>query len=219
MRTDTPVPPTPGGMAATPPRSQPAASTFDEWIEEARAGSSVALGRLLEATRKQMLLSANQALDPNLKIKVAASDLVQETFALAKRDFERFQGTSQRELYAWLTVILAHRVANSVRHYRGSQKRAIDREASIEAMQEGVNQVPDRADTPGTAALAREEELRVRTAMQQLNASDREILIERTWQRLPFAEIGQRRGCSADAARKLWGRAVERLKILLKPTA
>jgi hypothetical protein len=38
----------------------------------------------------------------------------------------------------------------------------------------------------------------------------------RTWQRLPFAEIGRQMGRSAGAAEKLWLRAVERLQAVLR---
>jgi RNA polymerase sigma factor (sigma-70 family) len=102
-----------------------------------------------------------------------------------------------------------------VRQYK-TRKRTSNREVSIEADDAQAEQIADSADTPRTAAAASEERARVQTALERLTPRYREILIERTFQRLTFAEIGKQRGCSADAARKLWGRAVARLQEALR---
>ena len=69
-----------------------------QWLEAARAGSKEALGEALEACRNYLLMVANRQLDPQLRVKGGASDLVQETFLEAQRDFGRFQGTSDAEV-------------------------------------------------------------------------------------------------------------------------
>jgi DNA-directed RNA polymerase specialized sigma24 family protein len=43
----------------------------------------------------------------------------------------------------------------------------------------------------------------------------RAILIERTWHQVPFAQIGARRGITAEAARKAWARAVREMHRVL----
>jgi RNA polymerase sigma-70 factor (ECF subfamily) len=53
---------------------------LEDWLAEARQGSREALGRLLEGCRHYLLLMANQDTGPDLRAKVAPSDLVQETF-------------------------------------------------------------------------------------------------------------------------------------------
>lgn len=57
------------------------------WIAAARDGSDDALGESLEACRAYLLLVARQEIDPALMAKAGASDLVQETFLEAQRDF------------------------------------------------------------------------------------------------------------------------------------
>jgi DNA-directed RNA polymerase specialized sigma24 family protein len=69
---------------------------------------------------------------------VGASDLVQDTFLEAHQDFSHFHGTGERELLAWLTKILTNRLCNNVRHYRGTLKRDIEREESLEMGGEGL---------------------------------------------------------------------------------
>ena len=54
--------------------------------------------------------------------------------------------------------------------------------------------------------------------MSQLPEHYREALRLRHQESCSFEEIGQRTGRSAGAARKLWARAVEHLKLILKPS-
>jgi WD40 repeat protein len=65
-----------------------------QFLPAARAGSSEALGQALEICRGYLLRVANQGLNADLRAKGGASDLVQETFLEAQRDFGCFQGAS-----------------------------------------------------------------------------------------------------------------------------
>jgi hypothetical protein len=65
-------------------------------MQAARAGSAEALGRLLEGCRAYLLLAANRQLDADLQAKGGPSDLVQETFLEAQKDFPPFQGARIR---------------------------------------------------------------------------------------------------------------------------
>ncbi len=203
-----------GASLSPPPRDHlPAASALvDQWLGEARNGSVSALGRALEAGRKYLLLVANRALDEKLRAKVGASDLVQDTFLEAQRDFGQFRGKTEAEFYRWLLGILAHRLANNVRHYRTTQQRDVNREIPLESVDAAIHRINDEAATPGSLFVARDEQRRVRMALEQISEPWRSVLIERTWHGAPFAEIGARRHCSAEAARKLWARAVRELR-------
>ncbi len=99
-----------------------------QWLPAARAGSTEALGQLLEACRGYLLLIAEQEIDPELRAKGGASDLVQETFLKAHRHFDRFQGDSETELLAWLRRLLLNNLANFARQYRDTNKRRLGRE-------------------------------------------------------------------------------------------
>src|SRR5205085_10055364 len=96
-----------------------------QWLPAARAGSRDALGKALEACRGYLLLIANRQLDAALQPKGGPSDLVQETFLEAQRDFAQFQGDSGAELLAWLRQLLLHNLANFKRRYRATDKRQV----------------------------------------------------------------------------------------------
>src|SRR5262249_46357722 len=94
-------------------------------LAAARAGSRADLGQALELGRKYLLLVAERELDADVQAKGGASDLVQETFLEAQRDFAQFRGTTEAELLAWLRQMLLHNIANFTRRYRGTGKRAV----------------------------------------------------------------------------------------------
>ncbi len=70
----------------------------------------------------------------------------------------------------------------------------------------------DLGDSPSTAAALKEQEKQLHRAIETLSEIEREVIKLRNWQRLSFVEIGQRTQRSADAARKLWSRAIVRLQ-------
>jgi len=53
-------------------------------------------------------------------------------------------------------------------------------------------------------------------AMAELSDDDREVITLRNFEHLEWTQVGQRMGRSAEAARKLWGRAIQRLRPLLE---
>src|SRR4051794_15188367 len=115
-----------------PPSDRPdRPERIEAWIREAQAGSKEAMGQLLEACRPYLLHIAAEELRPILRSKVGASDLVQESFLEAQRDFPAFTGETEPALLAWLRSILRNNIRNLVRFYE-TDKRNVEREVSLE---------------------------------------------------------------------------------------
>ena len=184
-------------------------------LAAARAGSPEALGQVLESFRAYLLLVADRELDPEVRAKGGASDLVQDTFLEAQRDFEGFQGTSAEELRAWLRRVLLNNVANFTRQFRQRAKRDVGREVSLEAggssHERGAGLAADTV-SPSDAALAQEQAQALARAMERLPEDYRQVLALRHEEQLTFEQIGQKMERTANAARMLWLRAVERLQ-------
>jgi RNA polymerase sigma-70 factor (ECF subfamily) len=166
------------------------------------------------------LLVANRELDADLQAKVGPSDLVQDSLLEAQRDFGQFHGTTEADVLAWLRRILLHNVANVRDRYRATRKRDVGREVPLHGLLSG----PDAEDlaaaepSPSKRAAAREHRDQLEQALSQLPEHYREALRLRHQESCSFEEIGRRTGRSAEAARKVWARAVERLKTILKPS-
>ena len=191
---------------------------IDLWITAARNGSSNALGQLLESCRQYLLLVANQELNPNIQAKVGASDVVQETFLMAHRQFDCFHGATEAELLAWLRRILINNLANVSRHYKQTAKRGARSEVTLpEAMLLGKANAGDvPVDSPSKQAIAREEDGTLQRALQELPEHYRQVIVWRNWENRSFAEIGQELGRTQQAASKLWARAIEQLHIIVE---
>lgn len=184
------------------------------WLALARGGSLEALGRALEACRGYLLGIANRRLGADLRRKGGASDLVQQTFLDAQRDFERFQGQSEKELLAWLRQVLLNNLAHFQRHYRATGKRDLGREASLSGAESSTGGGVDLATqmpSPSEQLAAREEAEAVQRALKRLPEEHRRAIELRHQEQLTFEEIGRRLGRSTSGARALWVRAVERL--------
>ncbi len=183
-------------------------------LAEASDGQKSAVGHLLEKYRDYLLLVANQELGSDVRQKVAASDLVQESMAEAWQGFERFSGTTQGELLAWLRRILLNNLNNTAARLRGTAKRDISREVSLddrESSAAAAFNLPAVEATPSKRAMAAEQELQLHRALDRLPERYSQVIRMRNLNYVSFADIGVELNISADAARKLWERALERL--------
>lgn len=212
VQTPTPMPePTHAGAA-------PAAADTPARLAQARAGSVDALGELWATCRNYLLLVANSGLGETLQAKIGASDLVQETFCEAQRIFDRFGGSTEAELLAWLVKILENKLGNTVKRYQRTEKRDVGRERRLGVgdASSGLSlQIAGAQDTPGAELARREVQERLDAAIGRLSTEYRQAIQLRVWQELPFEEVGRQMNRSADAARKLVARAIDQLQSLM----
>ncbi len=203
---------------SAPPNPLPEGIT--DWLAEARRGSREALGQALEGCRQYLLAVARQALPAGVQGKVGPSDLVQETLLRAQQDFRRFDGDSESQLLAWLRAILLNQLANCARQF-ATDMRDVDREVALdtgdshEALAGGAA-TPE--PSPSGVLAAREDDEALARALAGLPEHYRRVVELRNRESLSFAEVGQRLGLSAGAARKIWVRALRQLRRTLEGT-
>lgn len=184
-------------------------------LAAARAGSREALGRALDDCRAYLIFVAQRELDPDLRAKGSASDLVQETFLEAQRDFGQFQGNSAEELKAWLRQLLLNNLANFTRNYRGTAKRDVHREVAVDAASSsrgGGDRLAADILSPSGFAVEHEQAEALLRALEQLPDDYRQVILLRYQEQRPFEEIGRLMNRSGNAVRIIWSRAVRRLR-------
>ena len=189
--------------------------TPEELLERARAGDLESFGQLLSQYRNYARLLARTLIGTTLRLRLDPSDLVQETFLEAHRDFPRFDGSTERELLAWLRRILARNLADQARRQKAGL-RDIRRQVSLEAMLDRSSARMQQAlvavvSSPSAAAAQREQAVLLADALADLPPDYREVIILRNLERLRFEEVAARMGRSPGAVRMLWTRALERL--------
>jgi RNA polymerase sigma-70 factor, ECF subfamily len=187
----------------------------DAKIERTRGGGD--LGVLLADYRNYLHLLARIEIGRRLQGKADASDLVQETFLEAHRNFERFRGTSEAQFAAWLRQILATRVANLVRRFVGTKGRDIRLEQQLAAEVDDSTrmlgaELAAALSSPSQQAVRREQGVLLAEALARLPEQYRETIILRHLEEQSFPEIAEKMGRSVDAVQKLWLRGLAKLR-------
>jgi RNA polymerase sigma-70 factor (ECF subfamily) len=201
----------------------------EQMIAQVRRGSDEAgrnerLGELLELYRNYLKLLARAQVDLHLRSRADASDLVQETFLDACRDFHQFRGSTEAEFMAWLKKILIYNVARFIQRQVVAKKRDARRDISLDRHLAAVNQssahfeaaLASPASTPSVQASRRERAAVVADYLAQLPPAYREVILLRNLEGRSFADVARRMQRSSGAVRILWVRALDQLRKLLE---
>ncbi len=184
------------------------------WLRDARAGDETARQRLFEAGRSYLAVAAGFHLQSRLRAKVDVSDIVQESLLDAHRGFDRFAGSTAGEWLAWLRRIAARNALDAAKRWRGAAKRDAGREVPLggaDSATGGFEPVAPES-SPSGRFLRGEEELRLAEALAALPPPQREVILLRNVERLPFEQVAERMDRSAGACRMLWMRALAALR-------
>lgn len=192
-------------------------TNWEAQIEAARRGDREALNSVFDELRGYFRRQAEQRLDVKLSVKASPSDLVQETFLRAYEGIGEFEGKTRGELIAWVHGILRHRLLTAQRQFRGSSKRDLAREGINSDCEVGVTgcMAPSQS-SPSRRAIAKEDAERLSAELKQLPERQEQVIRLRNELHLSFDEVAQVMDCTADAAQKLWARAVKQLSSRLK---
>src|SRR5262249_36525508 len=109
------------------------------------------------------------------------------------------------------------RLLNAHRKHRNSARRSVLREQHLPARSSLLLAQPllARGPSPSEEAAAREFADRVSRAVAQLAEADREILLMRHVENLPYDQVGYLLDIEPATARKRYGRALLRLRRVL----
>lgn len=189
-------------------------------LDQARQGSMSSLGHLMSLYASYLKLVVSSQLDDRLRTRVSASDVVQETFFEAHRDFPAFRGQSPEEFLGWMRRILVNNLLRAVEQHMHTAKRDLRREVSLERMRQGVEQstwqfqalVVSQEESPSTDLQRQESESALAEVLAELPDDYRELIRLRHIEGLPFAEVAERMERTSGAVRMLWLRALKQLR-------
>jgi RNA polymerase sigma-70 factor (ECF subfamily) len=175
-------------------------------------GDKAALGQLLDRHRDGLTSFLDYHLDPRLRARLDVSDLVQETHMQVMLRVEDFLSRRPMPFHLWLRKTAYERLLNLRRdHHR--RRRSVDREVPWpERSSLLLAQALVGGPSPSCQAQAREFADRVRRAVAELPEADREVLLMRHAEDLPYEEIACLLDIEPAAARKRYGRALIRLQ-------
>jgi RNA polymerase sigma-70 factor (ECF subfamily) len=190
-------------------------------LEQARAGASGAVNRLLERHRAYLCRFVELRLDPQLQARVDPSDVVQEAQMEAVRRLDAYLGDAPMPFRLWLRQIAQDRLLMLRRHHLGTQRRSVTCEAALpdESSRTFARQLLADGSSPSTRLTAGEQAQRVRRAVAQLPEADREVVLLRNFEGLSNQEVAQLLQIQPATASQRYGRALLRLRKLLDEAA
>jgi RNA polymerase sigma-70 factor (ECF subfamily) len=186
-------------------------------LEQVARGDREALDRLLARYRPNLHALVEARLDPKLRARVDPSDVVQEAQLEVARRMDDFLRRRPMPFHLWVRKTTYERLLNFRRDHRKRARRSVDREVALPDPSSLLLARPllAGASSPSRQVAARELADRVGRAVAQLAEADREILLMRHAEELPYEEIACLLEVEPAAARKRYGRALIRLQKVL----
>jgi RNA polymerase sigma-70 factor (ECF subfamily) len=191
-------------------------------IATLRGGDRQALVMLFDQHRDRLRRMVELRLDPRLRGRLDASDVVQEAFLNVASDLDAYLADPKLPPLLWLRLHVGRRLATLHRQHLGRRMRDAGREISIyhgalpEASSAALaSMLLGWHTSPTQAARRAERMLRVQEALNSLDPIDREMLALRHLELLGRAEAAQVLGITREAGAKRYFRALKRLKDVL----
>lgn len=179
-----------------------------ELIRLARAGNDKALGELCEQHRPYLRLLAQRTLDSRIGVRADESDLVQQTFLSAVRNFSEFQGEQSAQFVAWLQVIHDRNIVDAIRAHT-ADKRAVNREGPVV---DDRHQINLDGESPSARAMRSEDAVKLAQAMESLPADQREAVRLRHLEGWSLGRIAETMDRSDEATAGLIKRGMAKLR-------
>jgi RNA polymerase sigma-70 factor, ECF subfamily len=180
-------------------------------LRRAREGSEEAVNEVFDRYGERLHGLVRLRLGSRLRRHLDSRDIVQNTMMKAFQAIDRFEGSASASLMAWLGHIAENEIRDQADFYE-RQRRRPDLETplvgKLEKLHAEVSSVVGRL-------YVKEQMKRIEQVFESLTQPHREVILLRNFEDLSFEEIGERLQRSAEASRKLYGRAMASLVLLL----
>ena len=191
-------------------------------IAPLRVGDRQALAALFEQHRDRLRRMVELRLDPRLRARLDASDVVQEAFLDVARDLDAYLASPEVPPLLWLRLHVEGRLTTLHRQHLGTKMRDARPEISLyQGVQPQARSAALAAmllgqhTSPAQAAQRAERMRRVQEALSRLAPIDREVLALRHFEQLSRAEAAQLLGITEEAGAKRYIRALKKLEAIL----
>jgi RNA polymerase sigma-70 factor (ECF subfamily) len=196
---------------------EPDSQATQALLEQAAAGDPKACERLLRRHRPKLVEFVGAHLDPLLRARLDASDVVQEAQMEVSRRLPDFLSRRPMPFRLWLRKTAYERLLMLRRQHVQAARRSVRREVQLPDRSSLVlaQNLVDPAGAPNLRMDQQEAARRMQQALGRLAEADREVLLMRHYEELSYEEIGCILDIEAATARKRAGRALVRLHKIL----
>jgi RNA polymerase sigma-70 factor (ECF subfamily) len=203
------------GMSDEPPKTE-------QLLAQAAAGDAAAWGSLLTAHEERLIRMVAFRMDPRLRGRIDAGDVLQEAYVQASAHRKDFFRAPETPLFLWLRKIASNKLFELHRHHLGTHMRDANRDRPLASSQNWDDtaealwlHLSGHLTSPSAAAVRGEASTRLAEALDTMDATDREVLMLRHFEQLTNAEAARVVGIEERAAGKRYLRALARLRKIL----
>src|SRR5262249_51281494 len=157
---------------------------IEHLLRRAAAGDAPGWRPPVERFHDPLRRSAGLRLDPRLRGRVDASDILQDTHLDASRQLAHHARDPPPPVLLWLPRLAGSRLYKVHRQYLGTRMREVGREVSIDrGPLPGASSAALAArllghdDRPSEAMQRAERRARIQDALDQMDPTDREVLV------------------------------------------
>lgn len=192
-----------------------------ELVRAVADGDKDAVNDLMNRHRDALRRLVHFRLDRKIAGRVDASDVVQDVLIEANRRLKDYVADPSMPFHLWVRQLAKDRMIDLHRRHH-AQKRSVDKEQPLQGRKFGdrssldlAAQLSDQELTPAAATIRKELEERFLEALDQLDESEREIVVMRHVEHLGNGEVAEALELSPAAAGMRYLRAIRRLKSVL----
>lgn len=209
-----------GDSREAPPEAPEAGE--DPRFARVLAGDEEAFSQWFAELRPRLVRMVHFRLDPRLRGRIDAEDVLQEVYVDAVRRRDAFRASQPMSFFVWLRLVVGQTLIDLHRKHIGAAMRDAGRERSLGCgISPGTSQslsfhLLGKLSSPSQAAMRAELAVSLTQALDEMNETDREILALRHFEELSNKETAEVLGIERKAASIRYVRALERLKKVLE---
>lgn len=194
----------------------------DQLIEQMRSGNEQALADVFSHYRARLKRIVRFRLDYRIAGRVSDSDVLQDTFIAAVKRLDHFGRRQDMSPFLWLRLLVAQQLVDLHRQHLQAGVRDARKEVSLQhplpAAHTSIAIAAQLvARSVGASELVRRAEQieRLETKLNEMDATDREVIALRHFEELSNTETASVLGIEPAAASKRYIRAMARLGELM----
>ena len=184
--------------------------SWEELIGAARNGCDESLALIVGQLRDYLLLVARGGIGDQLRSKFSGSDVVQMSLIDASRSINKFHGSSEAEIRAWMKEIVLNNLFDESKRYTQTERRSIGRERSMDqaaiVLQDAIG------ETPSVMLRRKESDTQLRRLIGRLPQQQRRVVEGRHRYGFSYSEIASQLGISESAARSAYSVGTGKLR-------
>ena len=193
-----------------------------EMIERLEAGDDHAFVELFTQHRHRLKQMMEIQMDPRLRGREDASDILQEVYLDAHQRIKHYLKTPEMSFYVWLRRLAMQRLIDIHRRHLTSEKRNVKQEVSLDRRRNAATsaslafQLVGRLASPSQIAIQAEMIRQVEQALEKMGPIDRDVLALRHFEELRNSEVAEVLNIKEAAASNRYMRALTRLRDTLE---